>query len=66
MEKRAVNISAGDNLCIEYGAPENFVTFKVRAVFQTDARVMVLADSKVGNETFIFRLSDKVIMMPNE
>ena len=65
MEKRAIEIKSGDTLCIEYGAPENFVDFKVRAVFMTDARVMVLADSKVGNETFIFRPDGKVLVVPN-
>lgn len=64
MEKRAIEIKAGDTIMIEYGAPDNFVKFKVRGVFSTDAKIMVLADSKVGNETFVFRPDEKVMVVP--
>lgn len=64
MKKKAFEIKAGDILCIEYGAPENYVSFKARAVFATDDKVMVLADSKVGSETFVFRASESVMVVP--
>lgn len=64
VEKRAIEIKAGDTIMIEYGAHDNFVKFKVRAVFSTDAKIMVLADSKVGNETFVFRPDEKVMVVP--
>lgn len=64
MNKKACEIKAGDILCIEYGAPENYVSFKVRAVFATDDKVVVLADSKVGNETFVFHVNEAVMVVP--
>lgn len=64
MSKKACEIKSSDTLCIEYGAPENYVSFKVRAVFSTDDKVIVLADSKVGNETFVFRTDETVMIVP--
>ena len=49
---------------LEYGAPDNYIEFKIRAVFSTDSRIMVLADSKVGNETFVFFPDEKVMVVP--
>lgn len=65
MEKRAIDIIAGDNISLEYGAPDNYVTFHVRGVFSTDSRIMVLADSKAGNETFVFQPNEKIMVIPN-
>ena len=65
MNNKACEIKAGDTLCIEYGAPDNFVNFKVRAVFSTDSKTMVLTDSNVGSETFVLDPETKVIVVPN-
>ena len=65
MTKRAIDIKAGDILCIEYGAPDNYVSFKVRATFSTDTKVMILADSKVGTETFVLDTKKEVLVTPN-
>lgn len=64
MSKKACEIKAGDVLCIEYGAPENYVSFKARAVFATDDKIIVLADSKVGNETFVFHPDETAMVVP--
>lgn len=65
MNKRADEIKAGDTLCIEYGAADNFVDFKVRAVFSTGSKVMILADSKVGNETFVMDPQKELMVIPD-
>ncbi len=64
MSKKAFEIKVGDILCIEYGAPENYVSFKAKAVFATDAKIIVLADSKFGNETFVFRSDESIMTVP--
>ena len=64
VEKRAFELRAGDSVMLEYGAPDNYIEFKIRAVFSTDSRIMVLADSKVGNETFVFFPDEKVMVVP--
>lgn len=60
-----MDIKAGDNILLEYGAPDNYVSFRARGVFSTDSKIMVLADSKVGNETFVFRPDEKIMVIPN-
>ena len=65
MEKKAIDIKVGDNILLEYGAPENYVPFQARGIFSTDSKIIVLADSKVGTETFTFRPDEKLMVIPH-
>lgn len=64
MDEKVKNIKAGDSICVEYGVAGNYVPFKVRAVFATDTKIMILADSKIANETFVFQPDETVLLVP--
>ena len=53
MNKKSIDLKVGDIMLIEYGMLENFVSFNARAIFSTNDKVVILADSKVGSETFV-------------
>lgn len=65
MYKEAIDVQAGNTILVEYGEPDNFVPFKVRAVFATESKVVFTAESKVGNKTFVFRTEEKLLVMPD-
>lgn len=66
MNKKAIDLKVGDIMLIEYEMPENFVSFKARSIFSTNDKVVILADSKVGSETFVMDPEEKIIVVPGK
>lgn len=64
MNKKAFEIQAGSTVLVEYGIPDNYVPFKVRAVYATESKVVLTAESKVGNETFVLRPEEELLVLP--
>ena len=64
MNKKAIEIMAGSTVLVEYGVPDNYVPFKVRAVYATESKVVLTAESKVGNETFVLRPEEELLLLP--
>ena len=46
MNKKAIEIMAGSTVLVEYGVPDNYVPFKVRAVYATESKVCLLYTSR--------------------
>lgn len=65
MYREAIDVQAGNTILVEYGEPDNFVPFRIKAVYATESRIVLTAESKVGNETFVFRPEEKLLVMPN-
>lgn len=66
MNKKAIDLKVGDIMLIEYGMPENFVSFKARSIFSTNDKVVILADSKAGSETFVMDPEEKIMVVPGK
>ena len=64
MNKKAIEIMAGSTVLVEYGIQDNYVPFKVRAVYATESKVVLTAESKVGNETFVLRPEEELLVLP--
>ena len=63
MNKKSIDLKVGDIMLIEYGMPENFVSFNAREISSTNDKVVILADSKVGSETFVMDPEEKIMVV---
>ena len=64
MNRKAFEIQAGNTVLVEYGIPDNYVPFKVRAVYATESKIVLTAESKVCNETFVLRPEEELLVLP--